>query len=42
MQDRAFVLMPLADVTPAWVHPRTGQSIRALIAALPPQEICPI
>jgi 2-amino-4-hydroxy-6-hydroxymethyldihydropteridine diphosphokinase len=42
MQDRAFVLMPLADVAPGWVHPRTGKSIRALIAALPPQEIRPI
>jgi len=35
MQDRAFVLVPLADVAPDWVHPRTGQSVRQMLAALP-------
>ncbi len=35
MQDRAFVLVPLADVAPDWVHPRTGQTVRAMLAALP-------
>jgi 2-amino-4-hydroxy-6-hydroxymethyldihydropteridine diphosphokinase len=36
---RAFVLRPLAEVAPGWVHPVTGQSLEALIAALAPQEI---
>ena len=35
MQDRAFVLVPLADVAPDWVHPRIGQSVRQMLAALP-------
>lgn len=37
--ERAFVLVPLADVAPGWVHPRLGRSVTALIAALPPQAI---
>jgi 2-amino-4-hydroxy-6-hydroxymethyldihydropteridine diphosphokinase len=36
---RAFVLAPLADVAPDWVHPVLGQTAAALLAALPPQEI---
>ncbi|MCK8783567.1 2-amino-4-hydroxy-6-hydroxymethyldihydropteridine diphosphokinase [Roseomonas sp. NAR14] len=36
---RAFVLLPLAEVAPGWRHPRTGESVSALIAALPPQVI---
>lgn len=38
LQDRAFVLVPLADVAPDWVHPRTGQNVRAMLAALPEPE----
>ena len=33
--DRAFVLIPLADVAPDWRHPVTGQGVGALLAALP-------
>lgn len=39
---RAFVLVPLADVAPDWVHPVLGQPVQALIEALPPQQIRPI
>lgn len=35
LQDRAFVLVPLADVAPDWVHPRTGKSVAAMLADLP-------
>ena len=43
MQDRAFVLVPLRDVAPGWRHPKTGQGVAELIAALPEgQSCCPI
>lgn len=37
---RAFVLLPLADVAPAWRHPLSGQRLAALMAALPPDQLC--
>jgi 2-amino-4-hydroxy-6-hydroxymethyldihydropteridine diphosphokinase len=36
---RAFVLAPLADVAPDWVHPVLGQTAAATRPAAPPQEI---
>jgi 2-amino-4-hydroxy-6-hydroxymethyldihydropteridine diphosphokinase len=39
---RAFVLAPLADVAPDWVHPVLGRTAEALLAALPTQEIRPL
>jgi 2-amino-4-hydroxy-6-hydroxymethyldihydropteridine diphosphokinase len=38
LQDRAFVLVPLADVAPDWVHPRTGLSVRQMLAARPAED----
>ena len=38
LQDRAFVLVPLADIAPDWVHPRTGQTVRAMLDALPQED----
>ena len=39
---RAFVLLPLRDVAPGWVHPATGEAIGSLIAKLPAQDIRPV
>jgi 2-amino-4-hydroxy-6-hydroxymethyldihydropteridine diphosphokinase len=39
---RAFVLAPLAEVAPAWIHPTLGQTAEALLTALPPQRLSPI
>lgn len=38
LQDRAFVLRPLADLAPDWRHPVSGKPIRALLAALPADQ----
>jgi len=35
LAERAFVILPLADLAPEWRHPVTGQSVAALCAALP-------
>lgn len=35
--DRAFVLVPLAEVAPHWRHPLTGASVQEMLAALPPE-----
>lgn len=42
LHQRAFVLVPLADVAPDWVHPVLGQSVRQMLAALDPEEIAAI
>jgi 2-amino-4-hydroxy-6-hydroxymethyldihydropteridine diphosphokinase len=38
-QDRAFVLRPLAEVAPGWVHPVSGQGLAALMPAVAGQAI---
>ncbi|HEX3974453.1 MAG TPA: 2-amino-4-hydroxy-6-hydroxymethyldihydropteridine diphosphokinase [Stellaceae bacterium] len=38
LQDRAFVLLPLAEVAPGWRHPILGQTVEALISALPAEQ----
>lgn len=39
MQDRAFVLVPLAEIAPGWKHPIIGRTIRQMRDALTPADI---
>lgn len=39
MQDRGFVLAPLAQIAPGWRHPRTGLTVTAMLAALPAENL---
>ena len=39
LQDRAFVLMPLADIAPEWCHPVLRLTVAQMLAALPAAEL---
>jgi 2-amino-4-hydroxy-6-hydroxymethyldihydropteridine diphosphokinase len=38
LAERAFVLLPLAELAPGWRHPVSGRTVEALIAQLPPGQ----
>lgn len=40
LAERAFVLLPVADIRPDWRHPATGQGLDEMIAKLPTDQIC--
>jgi 2-amino-4-hydroxy-6-hydroxymethyldihydropteridine diphosphokinase len=42
MHERAFVLVPLADVAPGWRHPVLGQNVVEMLAALPPEALAEV
>ncbi|PHQ99883.1 MAG: 2-amino-4-hydroxy-6-hydroxymethyldihydropteridine diphosphokinase [Marinosulfonomonas sp.] len=42
LQDRAFVLVPMAEVAPGWVHPVTGRSTRQMLGDLDAGDVAQI
>lgn len=38
LQDRAFVLIPFAEIAPEWRHPILGVTVREMLDALPEAE----
>lgn len=42
LQDRAFVLVPAAEVAPDWHHPLTGLSIAQMRDALPAEDVAAV
>jgi 2-amino-4-hydroxy-6-hydroxymethyldihydropteridine diphosphokinase len=38
LEARAFVLVPLADVAPAWRHPQAGKGVAEMLDAIPVAE----
>jgi 2-amino-4-hydroxy-6-hydroxymethyldihydropteridine diphosphokinase len=38
LQERAFVLVPLAEVAPGWRHPLLGLTAAGMLAALPAED----
>ena len=39
LHERAFVLLPLAELAPDWRHPALGEGIQALIGRLPGDQV---
>ena len=42
LQDRAFVLVPLAQVAPDWIHPLIGRSVLQMRDALPQEDVASV
>ena len=42
LQDRAFVLVPAADVAPGWRHPVLEMGIAEMLAALPSEDVAAV
>lgn len=42
LQDRAFVLAPMAEIVPDWRHPLTGRTVAQMLADLPPDALAGI
>lgn len=42
LHERAFVLVPLADIAPDWRHPVLGSTVRDMLDALPADDVAEV
>ncbi|KUJ85086.1 2-amino-4-hydroxy-6-hydroxymethyldihydropteridine pyrophosphokinase [Ruegeria marisrubri] len=42
LQDRAFVLVPMADIAPEWRHPVLGRTVSELLEDLPAEDVAAV
>lgn len=42
LQDRAFVLVPMADIAPDWRHPVLDRTVSQMVDDLPPSEVAAV
>ncbi|CAD0186429.1 2-amino-4-hydroxy-6-hydroxymethyldihydropteridinepyrophosphokinase [Ruegeria sp. THAF57] len=42
LQDRAFVLVPMADIAPDWRHPVLGRTVSEMLADLPADDVAAV
>jgi 2-amino-4-hydroxy-6-hydroxymethyldihydropteridine diphosphokinase len=42
IQDRAFVLVPLADIAPGWRHPGLGLTVQQMLGRLAPEDVAAV
>ncbi|WP_050605227.1 2-amino-4-hydroxy-6-hydroxymethyldihydropteridine diphosphokinase [Ruegeria sp. 6PALISEP08] len=42
LQDRAFVLVPMADIVPDWRHPVLDRTVSQMVADLPADEVAAV
>jgi 2-amino-4-hydroxy-6-hydroxymethyldihydropteridine diphosphokinase len=42
LHERAFVLVPLMDIAPDWIHPVFGRSVRQMYDALPREDLASV
>lgn len=40
LSGRAFVLLPIGDIAPLWVHPHSGRTLAQMVAELPQDQVC--
>ena len=40
LDQRIFVMKPLGELDPGWIHPRTGETVRDILGKIPSNQKC--